>query len=303
MQMHVIERIPQLEARARVHWQKIVLDSLLAIGGVLVITSIMAILRLYPAIPNISILYLLLILPLAIWRRRSTAILAASLAFLAFNFFLVPPLYTFIMATSEWLALGIFLLTALVTSQLASISRRSAQLAWRRERETRILYEMMHAINSQITLDEQLEVMALSTVRIFSHWGVRECAFLLPDMQKHLVVWADAPIQIEAFTLSPEQLAVAGQVMAEGKRRELPSALVSSGEPARLHLIPLQVSERSLGVLALHVQEGDLWFAHLEQTQDEREHSDDQSAFFWTFLDQVVLTIDRARLRSAITGS
>ncbi|GHO71598.1 hypothetical protein KSC_104900 [Ktedonobacter sp. SOSP1-52] len=300
--MKAIERIPQLELPPRMRWQKIVLDTVFAIGGVLIITGIMALLQLYPAIPNISMLYLLLILPLATFRGFYPAILAAILAFLAFNFFLVPPLYTFVMPVSEWLALGIFLLTALVTSQLATISRQRAQQAWQRERETRVLYEMMHAVNSKITFDEQLDVIALSTVRIFSPWGVRECALLLPNNEKQLVVRADAPIQIEAFTFSPEQQHIAVQVMAEGKKRTVPSALVSSGEPALLHLLPLQAGEQRLGVLALRVKQEQGRFARLEHMLDERERSDNQSSFFWTFLDQVISTLERERLRAATAG-
>jgi len=299
--MQAIERIPQLEARARVHWQQIVVDSLLAIIGVLLITGIMVVLRLYPAISTISILYLLLILPLAMWRGRYAAILSAIVAVLAFNFFLVPPLYTFIMPTSEWLALGVFLLTALVTSQLAIIGRKSVEQAWSRERETRILYEMMHAVTSQMTLDEQLNVIALATVRIFSAWGMRECALLLPDENGRLLIRADAPIQIESFTLSPEQLTIAHQVMVEGKRRAVLNVLFSSGEKGSLHLLPLQIDGRILGVLALHIQAGKR-FLTLEQELDEQGHLDDQRAFFWIFLDQVVLTLDRTRLRTAALG-
>jgi K+-sensing histidine kinase KdpD len=300
--MQTIERIPQLEARARVHWQQIVLDSLMAIIGVLLITGIMAVLRLYPAIPTISILYLLLILPLAMWRGRYAAILAAIVAVLAFNFFLVPPLYTLIMPVSEWLALGVFLLTALVTSQLAIISRKNVEQAWQRERETRILYEMMHVVNSQMTFDEQLDVIALSTVRIFAAWGVRECALLLPDENGRLVIRAEAPIQIEAFALTSEHLTIAHQVIVEGKRRAVSNVLFSSGEKGYLHLLPLQIDGRILGVLALHIQVQDRQLLTLELALDEQGHLDDPRAFFWTFLDQVVLTLDRTRLRAAALG-
>ncbi|GHO96325.1 hypothetical protein KSF_063730 [Reticulibacter mediterranei] len=299
--MQAIERIPQLEARARVHRQQIVVDSLLAIIGVLLITGFMVVLRLYPAISTVSILYLLLILPLAMWRGRYAAILAAIVAVLAFNFFLVPPLYTLIMPTSEWLALGVFLLTALVTSQLAIISRKSAEQAWSRERETRILYEMMHAVNSQMTLDEQLDVIALATVRIFAAWGMRECALLLPDEKGRLLIRAEAPIQIESFTLSPEHLTIAHQVLVEGKRRVVSNVVFSSGEKGYLHLLPLQIDGRILGVLALHIQ-AEKRFLTLEQALDEQGPLDDQRAFFWIFLDQVALTLDRTRLRTATLG-
>lgn len=301
--MQTIERIPQLEAQVRVHWQQIMVDSLLAIIGVLLITGFMVVLRLYPAISSISILYLLLILPLAMWRGRYAAILAAIVAVLAFNFFMVPPLYTLIMPASEWLALGVFLLTALVTSQLATISRKSAEQAWQRERETRILYEMMHVVNSQTTLDEQLDVIALATVRIFAVWGVRECALLLPDQNGRLVLRTEAPIQIESFTLSPEQLTIAHQVLVEGKRRAISNVLFSSGEKGCLYLLPLQIDGRTLGVIALHIQAEGTGLLTLEQVLDEQKHVDDQLAFFWTFLDQVVLTLDRMRLRTTVPGS
>ncbi len=300
--MQTIERIPQLEAQARVHWQQIMVDSLLAIIGVLLITGIMVVFRLYPVISSISILYLLLILPLAMWRGRYAALLAAIVAVLAFNFFLVPPLYTFMMPVSEWLALGVFLLTALVTSQLASISRQSAEQARLREREMRILYEMMHLVNSQTTLDEQLDVMALATVRTFAAWGVHECALLLPDENGRLAIRAEAPIQIASFALSPEQLTTAHQVIVEGKRRALSNTLFSSGEEGCLHLLPLQSDGRALGVLALHIQAEDEKFLTLEQALDEQEHLDGQRTFFWTFLDQIVLTLDRTRLRTAALG-
>ena len=66
--------------------------------------------HLYPTIPNISIVYLLLILALASTRGRDPAILAAVIAFLSFDFFLVPPLYTFVIARwEEWIALVVFL--------------------------------------------------------------------------------------------------------------------------------------------------------------------------------------------------
>jgi len=141
-------------------------------------------------------------------------------------------------------------------------------------------------------------VMALATVRTFAAWGVRECALLLPDENGRLTIRAEAPIQIEPFTLSPEQLTIAHQVVVEGKRRAIPNTLFSSGGEGCLHLLPLQSDGRMLGVLALHIQAEDEKFLALE----EQEHLDDQRAFFWTFLDQVVLTLDRTRLRTAALG-
>ena len=66
--MRAIERIPQLPVRTEKHWQQYLIDSLLAVGGALVVTGIIYAFHLYPTIPNISIVYLLVILALATTR-------------------------------------------------------------------------------------------------------------------------------------------------------------------------------------------------------------------------------------------
>ncbi len=96
-------------------------------------------------------------------------------------------------------------MTALLTSQLASLMRQRAEVAWQREREARILYEVMHVANQKIGVADQMDSIALALVLGFSPWGVRECALLLPDGRGDLKLEADAPIQIERFVLSDEE--------------------------------------------------------------------------------------------------
>src|SRR5436190_3703055 len=208
--MHTIEQIPQLPVRTRKSWRQYLLDSLLAVGGALAVTGIIYAYHLYPTIPNISIVYLLVILLLASTRGRYAALVAAVAAFLSFDFFLVPPFYTFVISRwEEWIALFVFLATALITSQLTTQTRQSVEQARLREREARILYEAGRVINITDRLDEQLDSIALAFVRVFSSWGVRECALLLPDEDGTLTIRADAPIRVESFTLSPEEMVVA----------------------------------------------------------------------------------------------
>ena len=85
--MQTIERIPRLEERATFHWSRFLLESVLAIGGALALTGLIALFHLYPRIPNISFVYLLLILLLASTFGRYGAVLASVTAFLAFDFF------------------------------------------------------------------------------------------------------------------------------------------------------------------------------------------------------------------------
>jgi two-component system sensor histidine kinase KdpD len=298
--MSTIEQIPQLPARPEKSWQRYLIDSLLAVGGALVVTGIIYAFHLYPTIPNISIVYLLVILALATARGRYAALVAAVVAFLSFDFFLVPPFYSFTISRGEeWIALFVFLATALITSQLATVTRQSVEQARLREREARILYEAGRVINSTDGLDEQLDSIALALVRVFYPWGVRECAVLLLDANGTLNIQADAPIRIERFVLSHDEAVAAREVMVQGRMREMsPTSSASSGQSLILHLIPLKTNNQVLGVLCLRVEQEASRFVSKQLRQEEQEQPGDEATFFWTFLDQAILIIERARLRA-----
>lgn len=301
--MHAIEQIPQLPVHTARSGQQYLVDGLLGAGGALAVTGIIYGYHLYPTIPNISIVYLLVILVLASIRGRFASLVASVVAFLSFDFFLVPPLYTFVIARwEEWIALFVFLATALIASQLAATTRRSVEQARLREREAQILFEAGRVINSTQHLDEQLDTIALALVRIFSSWGVRECALLVPDEGGTLSIQADAPIRIEHFTLSHDEVVAAREVMAQGKMLEVSQASQSASAASRqgplLRLIPLKTANQVLGVLCMRIENGVSWFASAQRMLEEQEQPDNQAIFFWTFLDEAIMSIERARLRA-----
>jgi len=295
-----IEQIPQLPARPGKSWQQYLLESILGIGGALAITAIIYIFHLYPTIPNISMVYLLLILALATTRGRYASLLAAVVAFLSFDFFLVPPLYTLVIARwEEWIALFVFLVTALIASQLATSNRQSIEQARLRERQARILYEVGRVINNIDSLDEQLDSIVLALVRVFSPWGVRERALLLPDANGMLSVRADAPIRIEHFALSPDEMAAAKEVMADGIMTEVgpasPTAQSAEASGPLLRVIPLKAGNQVLGVLCLRLEQAVSWLVSEPRLLDEQGPATDQAGFFWTFLNEAIMKIERAR--------
>src|SRR6266852_782325 len=152
--MNKVGHLPSPVARDEVRWMRYTSDSVLAIAGALLVTGIIYVFQLYPRIPNISLVYLLIVLTLASTRGLYAAIVASVVAFLSFDYFLVPPVYTFTIARiDEWLALFVCLVTAIITGELASALRRRAEQARRREHETRILYELVQATNSEEDLD------------------------------------------------------------------------------------------------------------------------------------------------------
>src|SRR5258708_3372229 len=182
--MSVVEHFLPLDTGSKPRWQKYLLQSTLACGATLLVTGIIYTFQLYPRIPNISIVYLLVVLALASTSGRFAAILASVVAFLSFDFFIVPPLFTFtITRPEEWIALFVFLVAAILTGQLASALRQRAEEASRRASETMILYQLVRMANNEEELGQLLIAIAQNVVKVFSSWGVGACGILLPDAQ------------------------------------------------------------------------------------------------------------------------
>ena len=151
--MRSIEHLLLLGVREERRKRRYIMDTILATGGALLVTSVIYAFKLYPKIPNISFLYLLVVLALASTRGLYAAIITSIVAFLSFDYFLVFPFFTFTIGRfEEWLALFIFLSTAIITGQLASALRQRAEQAMQRESETRALYELVSATTGEESL-------------------------------------------------------------------------------------------------------------------------------------------------------
>ena len=311
------DHLQPLYVKEALTWRSYLVDSLLAVVGTLLVTGVLYFFQLYPRIPNISLLYLLVILTLASTRGIYAAILASIIAFLSFDYFLVPPYYTLTIAKfDEWLALFVFLVTAIITSQLASALRRRAEQARLREHETRILYELVRATTREESLQEQLSIIACSVVDVFSSWGVRDCEILLPDATGKLIVQGSASQPIDQVMLTSDEKTTALWVMAQAQTVELhdvslatknttdyaPRAIVRSTADKNvvrryIRMIPLEMGKKVHGVLCLFMEDNPRLRALEKNLGAERERSNSQNVFFWTFVDQAVSMIDRARLR------
>ncbi len=315
--MPQIEHLPSLEVRKGPHWRRYLVDSVLAIGGTLPVTAILYFLHLYPSIPNISLAYLLIVLALASTRGLFAAVLSALVAFVSFDYFLVPPLYTFSIARfEEWLALCVFLATAIITGELASLMRQRAEQASRQARETRILYELVRATNSEEDLGRQLDIVAHAIVDVFASWGVRDCAILLPDADGKLMLQAGALKRPEQLKLSTDEEATASWVMEQAQAVEVHDVAAISSTPGSyvqravvqstlakqavrryVRMIPLKMGQKVVGVARLLIEDDPRLFGSSNVLGVERERSNPETAFFWTFLDQAAAIIERVRLQ------
>jgi two-component system, OmpR family, sensor histidine kinase KdpD len=101
----------------------------LILGAVSVaaVTAVIELLQHFVPVLSLAVLYMFAVLPVAVFSGTWAAVLIAVASMLAFNFFFLPPLYTFTLADpTNWFSLGVFVVTAVLVSELASRSRRRA---------------------------------------------------------------------------------------------------------------------------------------------------------------------------------
>ena len=315
--MKQVQRLSVLNMRAKRRQEQNAIDSVLAIVGALLVTGFIYIFHLYPRIPDISLIYLLIILWLASTRGLFAAVFASVVAFLSFDFFLVPPLYTFTVSKfEEWLALFVFLVTAIITSQLAAALRRRAEQASRQERETRILYELVRATNREENLDLQAHIVARTMLDVFYPWGVHDCAILLPDAEGKLKVQRSANKESVEMQLPQDEQVTAAWVISHAQTVDLYDAsLVSQSTPGSapraivrstssphttrryVRLVPLMMGQKVVGVMRLLIEDNPRLFDVESRLGVARDRSNTYTAFFWAFIDQAAAIIERARLR------
>ncbi|GCE13674.1 hypothetical protein KTT_35330 [Tengunoibacter tsumagoiensis] len=282
--------------------------------GSLGVTGIIVIFHLYPRIPNISIIYLLVVLTFAVTCGRYAAIVTSLIASLAFDFFVVPPFFTFVMYDpSEWVALFIFLVVALVTAQLASSLRVQVQSTVLQEHETHALYDLIRETTRPEALQKPSQVIVQAIVKVFAARGVRDCLLLQPDEQGRLQVQASARQALLDVQIAESELMLAHKVLLQEQRLcwlETGESTKKSGTH-RLYdpfigrhsericpsicWLPLRLGEQIIGVIRLQIQSS----ARSKPLEDLlRADPQTGNPFFWTFLDQAASLIERARLQS-----
>ena len=248
----------------------------LALAGTALVSLLIAGIRAYAHIPNLSLLYLFVVLALASTIGRRPAVLAAVLAFLAYNFLFVEPRYTFtIHDPHQWLALLVFLVTALVAGQLTAALREQAEEARRREQIAAMLYDLSRALVTKQEPERLLEAVAERVVAVF---GARSCAILLPDEAGRLRVRVGrAAAGGAVLPLTPGEETFVNRTFTD---RHGPDA---ERHGAVLY-VPLHTGDRRLGVLRVEERGG----AVLPDDGDRR--------LLATFAAQAALALEQARL-------
>jgi two-component system sensor histidine kinase KdpD len=116
-----------------------------------------------PVAPDLSlvVLYVVPVIAIAVGFGAAYAVATAVASMLAFNFFFLPPVHSFTLSDSEnWVALVVYLGTAIVVGKLSADVRGRAADAEQREREARLLAEASLALLRSEHVQEELRAIA-----------------------------------------------------------------------------------------------------------------------------------------------
>lgn len=149
----------------------------ISIVSVAVTTGALWVLRFHLHKAHFGLIYLLVVAAAAASGGTRAALLAAVLSFLSWNYFFLPPFYTFVVADPlDWMLLLVFLVIGVLIGQMTGRMREREDESVAREKDTAALYKAILAVSTQTSLDPLVEQVVLST-------GARGCAVLLVSAQ------------------------------------------------------------------------------------------------------------------------
>jgi len=193
------------------------------------------------ALPDVAMLYLLVILVAAVRFGRGPSVLAAALSVAAYDFFFVEPYHTFAVSDlRHTLTFAAMFGIGLVISGLALRIRRQERAAVQRQQRTAALLALSRELES--ALDEGAAAQAI--VKAVHDLFGRGAAVLLAGPEQELRPAA----QCGEIALDAPELAVARYAL---ERDEPAGAGTDTLPGARVRCVPLRSGPESFGVLVI----------------------------------------------------
>lgn len=229
----------------------------------------------YFARVNLVMIYLLAVVIIALRYGRGAAMLSSIISVLAFDYFFVPPYFSFSVSDTQYLFTFIVMfIVALTLSTLTSTVKAQAEMSSKRERQTAALYRMTR---EQATAMGSERVVGISVKHIVE---VFECkaAVLLADKDGKLTV---VPVHSPTFEVDSKEMGVAQWVFINNKPA---GATTSTLAGAKALYMPLVASGGIIGVIGMI------------PSVSERLGNPDEMHLLETFVNQMALSVERAQL-------
>lgn len=230
---------------------------------------------------NLIMVYMLGVMAVAIWQHRGPAVYASVLSVVAFDFFFVPPRYSFAVSDVRHLiTFVVMFLVALVMSSMAGKLKRQAESAGAAGRQSAALAALARELVAARGADSLLAVAKRHLGEVFEHQSI----FLLPDASGALRVRARTP---GMPALHGKNLGVAQWTLANGKPAGWGTQTLPDTDTM---FLPLKGAGGAVGVVGLKA--GDA------QAQN-RLRLPDQQRLLEAFLAQIAQALEVDRLEDA----
>ncbi|BCS32224.1 hypothetical protein TBR22_A14340 [Luteitalea sp. TBR-22] len=209
----------------------------------------------------VSTTFLLVVLLVAASSTLVAAIVTSLVAMLSFNFFFLPPVRTLTVADPQnWVALGAFLVVSVVASNLSARARTRADEAQARRAELARLYDLSRDV--LLTEDSREGIVAVARA-IARRFDLAFAALALPGGGG---AWDIVNAGTRALALPEAALAEALDTARQRLEFDAEARTYAGHRPLRIddqqiHLVPLRVGTRPIGLLATergHVDAGTL---------------------------------------------
>ena len=133
-------------------------------GLVVLVSAVVALLKPHVPVLSLGALYVLAVLPVAIFWGTALAAVVSVVSMLVFNWFFLPPYHSFNLQEGQnWLALAVYLAIAFAVGALAARARARRDDAEQRRAEAHALAEAALDLLRGRTLDEELGRLAALT--------------------------------------------------------------------------------------------------------------------------------------------
>jgi two-component system, OmpR family, sensor histidine kinase KdpD len=244
---------------------------------------------------NIVAIFILAVVLIGVRLGRGPAALAAVLSVCAFDFFFVPPRFSFAVSDVQYLlTFFIMLAVGLITGQLTAGLRFQARVASHREERAGSLYEIARDLSAAVQVEQVVKISDESIQRTFRAGA----ALLLPDAAGRLLVTGPADPQM-ALEIGTAQWAFDRGQPAGFGTDTLPGSEVL--------YIPLRAPTQARGVLAVKARN-----RRLLRIPEQRQLLDTFAALIAIALERVhyvgiaqdaLLKMESERLRNSLLAA
>jgi two-component system sensor histidine kinase KdpD len=216
----------------------------LAVLSVSIVTVIGQILTPYFDLINMVLLYLLPVLVSSVRWGRGASFLSSFLGVLTFNFFFVPPIFTFEVGNMQHLfVLVVFFLVALVTGTTATRLRNELEKATERERRTLTLYALSRDIAAKADLEQVLKTFVDKIAETING----EAIILIQD--PNAAVLHEIAVTRDNVVLDEKEYAVARWVLEHGQPAGRGLGIFEGSRS--LFFFPIKGDDKTLAVLGI----------------------------------------------------